>query len=106
MQANDEKKHPSSRFPEGLQEIFQVVRLFFAGSFTEQIYQHSRREALAQEDLFLLLILGDWLGIPTSGYLQLKLLPHLVEKLEQWGERVSRPESQFWKEMEKFAREF
>ncbi len=103
-ESQQEKKtrHP----PESLRELFQVLRLFFAGSFAEQIYQHSRREAVEQEDLFLLLVFGDWLGIPTSGYLQLKLLPYLIEKLHLWEKRVSRPEDRFWKEMEKFAREF
>jgi len=87
-------------------KMFQNIRWFLQGSFSHQLYGISRKDLAEQEDTFMLLLFGDMLGIPVSGYLQLKLLPYILPMLDQWQQRVTREDSKFWKEMEKLVREF
>ncbi len=87
-------------------QVFRNIRWFLQGSFSHQLYGISHKDLAEQEDTFMLLLFGDLLGIPVSGYLQLKLLPHFLPMLDQWQQRVTRDESKFWKEMEKLVREF
>ncbi len=90
----------------GLVRFFEVLRQFLEGSFSHQLYGLSRKELAIQEDSFFLILFGDLLGLPVSGYLQLRLLPYFLPLFEEWQKRMSREEDTFWKEMEKLAREF
>ncbi len=98
--------HPGEGAKSPLLRFFEVMRQFLEGSFAHQLYGLSRKELATQEDSFFLILFGDLLGIPVSGYLQLRLLPYFLPLFEQWQQRMSREDDRFWKEMEKLAREF
>ncbi|ELK47941.1 hypothetical protein D479_04805 [Halobacillus sp. BAB-2008] len=52
------------------------------------------RELRQEEDLFLLLIYSDMLGIPNPAfYYTLELYPHIVEKFHDWHLRMGMEKS-------------
>ena len=79
---------------------------FWLASTEEQLYRHLRREIRRREDLFLLVCFGDLLGLPVPTYLSLRLLPYVLEDLDLWRRRVSKPRGRLWRAWEQFAREF
>lgn len=103
----EEPKQPETSGEESpLFRMFRTLRLFLEGSFSHQLYGLSRKELASLEDSFFLILFGDLIGLPVSGYLQLRLLPYFLPLFEQWQQRMLREDDTFWKEMENLAREF
>lgn len=86
--------------------LINNIKLFFQGSFQNQLYKHFNKEIQKKEDLFLLLCFGDLLGLPVPTYITMKLLPHLIGEISLWRYRMSRPRNPFWEAVEQFDREF
>lgn len=72
----------------GLIKFFQD---FWAGLTSFEIEQTARQEKISRQDLFLLLIFGNVLGLPIfSSYYALRLLPYIYPAISGWEKRILR----------------
>jgi hypothetical protein len=70
-------------------EVLHFVYLMFTGSFVEKGIGVIRKEAFDVNDNLMLLLFGDFLGIPNPiSYYSLELLPLLYEDLVPWERRM------------------
>lgn len=71
-----------------LKKFFQD---FLAGLTSFEIEQTARAEKYSRQDLFLLLIYGNLLGLPIFfPYYGLRLLPYVFSGFEGWQKRMLR----------------
>ncbi len=69
----------------------QAVREFFYGMLGMEFAGHALEMRGALENMFVLGIAGDMLGIPIMPpYYSLKLLPYVVPQLGTWKRRMVR----------------
>ncbi|MCP2519972.1 hypothetical protein NLD30_05935 [SCandidatus Aminicenantes bacterium Aminicenantia_JdfR_composite] len=67
-----------------------VISDFLEGAFKVKASSIIRKEASDLNDDFMLLLFGDFLGIPNPfSYFALEFLPLFVEELESWEKRIS-----------------
>lgn len=70
---------------------FRAVREFLYGMFVHEHVVEARERAASLENLFLLAVFGDMLGLPVlPPYFALRLLPHTLRVLPGWRRRVLR----------------
>lgn len=61
------------------------------GMTGHEFAHHARHMRADLETLFILLVMGDFVGIPVlPPYYSLRLVPHLVPTVEGWRRRVLR----------------
>src|SRR5918996_2167833 len=79
---------------------WQGVRDFFYGMTGYQFAHHAREMKRDSESLFLLVTLGDLVGLPIMppAY-SLCLLPHMVQKIGKWKRQLAR-RKEFWEKEE------
>lgn len=66
-----------------------VISDFLEGAFKVKASSVIRKEAFDLNDDFMLLLFGDFLGIPNPvSYYTLELLPYLADELESWERRI------------------
>ncbi len=71
--------------------FWQKAREFLYGMTGLEFAKHALEMRATLENLFLLSILGDMLGIPIMPpYYSLRLLPHVVPQISTWKRRVLR----------------
>ncbi len=71
--------------------FWQAVREFFYGMFIMEFVEHVLEMRASMENLFMLAIVGDMIGVPIiPPYYNLRLLPYLIPNLEVWKRRVLR----------------
>ncbi len=76
------------RLQVGLDQIRDVLR----GLMGYEVEQEMRRQQAMAEDLFVLVTLGDMVGVPViRSYYTLRFLPYMVETLEVRKRRLLRP---------------
>ncbi|MBO9367785.1 MAG: hypothetical protein J7555_03410 [Chloroflexi bacterium] len=69
----------------------QKVREFFYGMMGYEFAQHALEMRASMENLFLLAIVGDMIGLPIlPPYYSLRLLPYVVPNVQTWKRRVLR----------------
>jgi hypothetical protein len=69
----------------------QAVREFLYGMTRYEIVQHSLEMRASMETLFMLVNMGDMLGVPIlPPYYSLRLLPYVVPQIQTWKRRVLR----------------
>jgi hypothetical protein len=69
----------------------QAVREFMYGMVSYEIVQHSLEMRASMETLFMLVNLGDMIGVPVlPPYYSLRLLPYVVPQVQTWKRRVLR----------------
>ena len=62
---------------------------FLHGSFVNKLMAVVRKEAFDDNDNLMLLLFGDFLGIPNPvSYYMLELLPYVMEDLVPWERRM------------------
>ncbi len=67
------------------------VREFFYGMIGFEFEQQAREQRGELESVFMLLTLGDMLGVPVMPPLYaLRVLPHAVPMISTWKRRVGR----------------
>lgn len=72
-------------------ERLRAVREFLYGMFVHEHVIEARERAASLENLFLLAVFGDMLGLPVlPPYFALRLLPHTLRVLPGWRRRVLR----------------
>ncbi|MGZ3493810.1 MAG: hypothetical protein ACXU99_04960 [Thermodesulfobacteriota bacterium] len=69
----------------------QVVREIIYGLLFHEIVLTTKKERGHLDNLFMLVIFGDLIGLPLlPPYYSLRLLPHIVPSLETWKRRILR----------------
>lgn len=80
-----EKKTRKLRGPLGF------IRDFTYGMATHGMARHALKQRSSMEHLFILITMGDMLGIPIlPPYYSLRLLPHVVPQITTWKRRMLR----------------
>lgn len=71
--------------------FWQAVREFIYGMTALEFVEHINEMRASQENLFMLAIAGDMLGLPIlPPYYSLRLLPYIIPYIGPWKRRVLR----------------
>lgn len=69
----------------------KVIREVLYGLMLHEMDLEMKKEKGHLDNLFMLVIFGDLIGIPLlPPYYSLRLLPHIIPSLETWKRRVLR----------------
>ncbi len=80
--------NPASRDGKG---VLQLLREFLFGMVGLEFTEHALEMRGSVENLFMLAILGDTVGLPVMPpYYSLRLLPYVVPHIATWKRRVLR----------------
>jgi hypothetical protein len=75
----------------GLMKLFGGLRDVFYGMASHDMTRYAVRTRASMEHLFILITMGDLLGVPIlPPYYSLRLLPYVVPELEGWKRRLLR----------------
>ena len=79
---------------------WQAVKDFIYGMTGYQFVHHAREMKQESESLFLLVTLGDLVGVPIMPPVYtLRLLPYVVPKIIAWKQHLAR-RKEFWEKEE------
>ncbi|HBA39252.1 MAG TPA: hypothetical protein DCZ05_05805, partial [Deltaproteobacteria bacterium] len=71
--------------------ILQVFKDIVYGMSSHEMTRHAVRTRASMEHLFILITMGDLLGIPIlPPYYSLRLLPYVVPQISSWKRRMLR----------------
>ena len=74
-----------------LKGSLKVAREILYGLMLHEMDLEMRKEKGHLDNLFMLVIFGDLIGLPLlPPYYSLRLLPHIIPSLETWKRRVLR----------------
>lgn len=74
-----------------LRDIKKAAQDFMYGMATHDMATYSLRQRMHMEHLFMMITVGDMLGIPVlPPYYSLKLLPHVVPHVKTWKRTLLR----------------
>jgi hypothetical protein len=74
-----------------LKEIKKILSEVFYGLTVHELDMEMRKERGHTENLFMLMIFGDIVGLPLlPPYYSLRLFPYIIPTLESWKRRVLR----------------
>jgi len=74
-----------------LREIKKILSEVFYGLTVHELDMEMRKERGHTENLFMLMIFGDIVGLPLlPPYYSLRLFPYIIPALESWKRRVLR----------------
>ncbi len=77
--------------PGGLKKIWSGVRQTIYGMAAHDMSRAALRTRASMEHLFILITMGDLLGIPIlPPYYSLRLLPYVVPQIATWKRRMLR----------------
>lgn len=84
-QAQEEKKSG------GLRGLLQTVREVTYGMAAHDMTRYALRTRASMEHLFILITMGDLLGVPIlPPYYSLRMLPYVVPQISTWKRRMLR----------------
>jgi len=67
------------------------LREFFFGMFGLEFVQHAMEMRASVESLFMLITIGDMIGVPVlPPFYSLRLLPYITPNIASWKRRVLR----------------
>ena len=79
----------NSRNP--LVRLFNTVREVMYGMASHDMSRYALRTRASMEHLFILITMGDLLGVPIlPPYYSLRLLPYVVPEINAWKRRLLR----------------
>ena len=79
-----------------LSRLFNTAREVMYGMASHDMSRYALRTRASMEHLFILITMGDLLGVPIlPPYYSLRLLPYLMETIPHWRRRVLRERSPF-----------
>jgi len=67
-----------------LSRALGILRSMLFGATVYDMVQEALKMKWQVEQLFMLVSIGDMVGIPISGYYRLRLIPHCVPRIEAW----------------------
>ena len=71
--------------------ILQVFKDIVYGMSSHEMTRHAVRSRASMEHLFILITMGDLLGVPIlPPYYSLRLLPYVVPQVATWKRRMLR----------------
>jgi len=71
--------------------IFQTIKSVIYGMASHDMTRFALRTRASMEHLFILITMGDLLGIPIlPPYYSLRLLPYVVPQISTWKRRMLR----------------
>ncbi|MDR2175550.1 MAG: hypothetical protein LBO82_06395 [Synergistaceae bacterium] len=74
--------------------VWEFVWLFVFGTFLDKRTAAIRKEAWDMNDNVMLLLFGDYLGLPNPvSYYTLEILPYLAEDMLPWQRRIMNRQS-------------
>ncbi len=86
-----ERKRAESGEPGGLRGIWRGVRQVIYGMAAHDMSRAALRTRASMEHLFILITMGDLLGVPIlPPYYSLRLLPYVVPQISTWKRRMLR----------------
>jgi hypothetical protein len=89
MMAKEEKQ--DERKPGGIRGIWRDIRQVVYGMAAHDMSRAALRTRASMEHLFILITMGDLLGIPIlPPYYSLRLLPYVVPQISTWKRRMLR----------------
>ena len=75
----------------GRPPLAQVVRDFLYGMSGYEFDREAMEERASMESLFMLITMGDIIGVPVlPPYYSLRLLPYVVPEVDAWKRRTLR----------------
>lgn len=82
---------PKAKKRGGIFAVFTVFKDIVYGMSSHEMTRHAVRTRASMEHLFILITMGDLLGIPIlPPYYSLRLLPHVVPQIATWKRRMLR----------------
>jgi len=85
LEKQDERK------PTGIRRILRDMRQVVYGMAAHDMSRAALRTRASMEHLFILITMGDLLGIPIlPPYYSLRLLPYVVPQISTWKRRMLR----------------
>ncbi len=82
---------PESEKPSGLGKIVRTFREVVYGMASHDMTRYAVRTRASMEHLFILITMGDLLGVPIlPPYYSLRLLPYVVPQIATWKRRMLR----------------
>ena len=77
--------------PRGLRGLFSKARKVTYGMATHDMTRHALRTRGSMEHLFILITMGDMVGVPIlPPYYSLRLLPYVTPQIGTWKRRMLR----------------
>ena len=74
-----------------LSRLFNTAREVMYGMASHDMSRHALRTRASMEHLFILITMGDLLGVPIlPPYYSLRLLPYVVPQISTWKRRMLR----------------
>ena len=71
--------------------IFQIFKDIVYGMSSHEMARHAVRSRASMEHLFILITMGDLLGVPIlPPYYSLRLLPYVTPQISTWKRRMLR----------------
>src|ERR687894_770634 len=82
---------PESETPKGLKGLFGKVKEVTYGMAAHDMSRHAMRTRASMEHLFILITMGDMLGVPIlPPYYSMRLLPYVVPQISTWKRSMLR----------------
>ena len=77
--------------PRGLKGLFGKVKEVTYGMAAHDMSRHAMRTRASMEHLFILITMGDMLGVPIlPPYYSMRLLPYVVPQISTWKRSMLR----------------
>ena len=78
-------------FEQPKKSLWQNLKEVIYGMATHDMSRYALRTRASMEHLFILITMGDLLGVPIlPPYYSLRLLPHVVPQIATWKRRMLR----------------
>ena len=88
--ADDTKDRPEEQ-ARGVRGFMQKVRQVTYGMAAHDMTRYALRTRASMEHLFILVTMGDMLGVPIlPPYYSMRLLPYVVPQVSTWKRRMLR----------------
>jgi hypothetical protein len=82
---------PETERPRGLKGLLGKVKDVTYGMASHDMSRHAMRTRASMEHLFILITMGDMLGVPIlPPYYSMRLLPYVVPQISTWKRSMLR----------------
>src|SRR5919198_6376798 len=87
----DPEDSPGRERPGPLGRLAVTLKEIFYGMAAHDMTRHAVRTRASMEHLFILITMGDLLGVPIlPPYYSLRLMPYVVPQISTWKRRMLR----------------
>jgi hypothetical protein len=87
----DDVRPEKEEAPRGLKGLFGKVKEVTYGMAAHDMSRHAMRTRASMEHLFILITMGDMLGVPIlPPYYSMRLLPYVVPQISTWKRSMLR----------------